>query len=177
MGRMSSSAGGADVIVVGAGLAGLAAAMTLEQAGLTVQVMEREARIGGRVLTLREPFADGLYAEAGGEFVDGGHEVLHDFLHRYRLPVVPIPSGRRVFRFDGTVLHGEALSDLDADAARDEATIERETAHLAERVAEPARPWDSAPDLDRQSVGEWLDALRLGRIARTYQQIWRSVDY
>jgi monoamine oxidase len=164
-------------VVVGAGLAGLAAALTLVRAGLNVQVLEREARVGGRVLTLREPFADGLYADAGAEFVDGGHAVLHQFLLRYGLPVVPIPSGQRIFRFDGRVLRGEALSDLSPEAARDETLIEEETARLAARVQDPARPWESAPDLDGQSVGGWLDGLGLGRTARLYQQIWRSVDY
>jgi monoamine oxidase len=53
------------VIVVGAGLAGLAAAYELVQSGHDVTVLEASHRAGGRVRTLREPFADGLYAEAG----------------------------------------------------------------------------------------------------------------
>jgi monoamine oxidase len=174
---MTAVPGDTTVVVMGAGLAGLAAATTLTRAGLDVQVLEREGRVGGRVLTVREPFADGLYAEAGGEFVDGGHAVLHDFLQRYSLPVVPIPSGQRIFSFDGTIVRGDSLSDLGAEAARDESAIERETARLAERVDDPARPWESAPDLDRRSMGDWLDGLGLGRTARLYQRIWRSVDY
>ena len=109
--------------------------------------------------------------------MDGGHQVLHDFLQAYNLAIVPIPSGQRLFRFDGTILRGESLSDLGAEAARDEARIERETARLAARIAKTGRPWESAADLDRHSVGSWLDELRLGRIARTFQQIWRTVDY
>src|SRR5215218_5686877 len=53
------------VLVVGAGLAGLAAAYELTQAGHEVTVLEARSRAGGRVQTLREPFADGLYVEAG----------------------------------------------------------------------------------------------------------------
>ena len=53
------------VIVIGAGLAGLAAAYELVQSGHDVTVLEASHRPGGRVRTLREPFADGLYAEAG----------------------------------------------------------------------------------------------------------------
>jgi monoamine oxidase len=165
------------VVVVGAGLAGLAAAATLARAEVDVRVLEAEHRVGGRVLTVRSPFGDGLYAEAGGEFVDGGHQVLHDFLRAYDLTVVPIPAGPRLFRFDGTVLRGEALSDLGADAARDEARIACETARLAARIGDTRRPWESAAELDRRSVGSWLDGLRLRRVARTYQQIWRTVDY
>lgn len=53
------------IIVIGAGLAGLAAAYELTQAGHDVRVIEAQSRAGGRVLTLREPFPEGLYAEAG----------------------------------------------------------------------------------------------------------------
>jgi monoamine oxidase len=65
------------VIVVGAGLAGLAAAFELAEAGHDVTVLEAQMRPGGRVHTLREPFADGLYGEAGASgFLDTHHWVL-----------------------------------------------------------------------------------------------------
>ncbi len=54
------------IIVLGAGLAGLAAAWELIDAGHDVTVLEGRMRPGGRVRTLRADFADGLYADAGG---------------------------------------------------------------------------------------------------------------
>ncbi len=59
------------VIVVGAGLAGLATAYELTEAGHDVTILEARNRAGGRVYTLRAPFADGLYAEAGAMFAGG----------------------------------------------------------------------------------------------------------
>lgn len=56
-----------SVAVVGAGLAGLAAAYELQRAGHTVTLLEGRGYAGGRVRTLRAPFADELYAEAGGQ--------------------------------------------------------------------------------------------------------------
>lgn len=56
---------GQHVLVLGAGLAGLAAAWELESAGAEVTVLEARSRPGGRVHTLRQSFADDLYAEAG----------------------------------------------------------------------------------------------------------------
>ena len=173
----ASSESGRPVVVVGAGLAGLAAAVTLLQAGVAVRVLEADGRVGGRVLTVREPFDDGLYAEAGGEFVDGGHLLLHAFLRQYGLSVLPIPDGGRLTRFDNQTRRGDSLADLSAEAGRDEARIAAETARLAERITDPERPWLSAADLDFISVGDWLDGLSLGRLARTYQQVWRTVDY
>src|SRR5688572_22898102 len=61
------------VIVLGAGLAGLAAAHELDAAGFDVTILEARARPGGRVYTMREPFSDGLYAEAGAARIQDAH--------------------------------------------------------------------------------------------------------
>ena len=58
----------ADVIVVGAGMAGLAAARVLAQAGRRVLVLESSGRTGGRIHTVREA---GHAIELGAEFIHG----------------------------------------------------------------------------------------------------------
>jgi len=59
-----------DVIVVGAGIAGLAAARTLAEAGLQVVLIEARDRVGGRIYTV-SPVAGELPVELGAEFVHG----------------------------------------------------------------------------------------------------------
>ncbi len=66
----------ADVAVVGAGVAGLAAARELRRGGLTVVVLEARDRIGGRILTLRDPRVP-LPVELGAEFVHGAAPLTH----------------------------------------------------------------------------------------------------
>jgi len=88
-GRGSLQAGPSrQVLVLGAGLAGLAAAYELSKAGYAVTVLEARSRPGGRVLTYRDPFADGLYAEMGAEYVDATDEFDHRFCKEFGLKVM-----------------------------------------------------------------------------------------
>jgi monoamine oxidase len=88
-----------SVIVLGAGLAGLAAAYELCEAGHQVTVLEARAKPGGRVLTLRDPFADGIHAEAGAfAFVPTTPDYVMNYVRRFGLavaPAVPDESDRR----------------------------------------------------------------------------------
>jgi monoamine oxidase len=77
-----------QVVVLGAGLAGLAAAYELKKAGYAVTVIEARTRPGGRVLTYRDPFADGLYAEMGAEYVDATDEYDHRYCKELGLKVM-----------------------------------------------------------------------------------------
>ncbi len=77
-----------QVLVLGAGLAGLAAAYELKKAGYAVTVLEARSRPGGRVLTYRDPFADGLYAEMGAEYVDATDEFDHRYCKELGLKVM-----------------------------------------------------------------------------------------
>ena len=61
------------VVVVGAGVAGLTCAYRLRQAGVAVRVYEAQDRIGGRMFSLTNHFADHQVCELGGELIDTGH--------------------------------------------------------------------------------------------------------
>lgn len=84
-----------QVVVIGAGLAGLAAAHELTRAGVQVVVLEARSRPGGRVHTLRDPFDDGLYAEAGAVFVPGHHAQTLRFVRELGLGLQPVEHGGR----------------------------------------------------------------------------------
>ncbi len=74
------------VIIVGAGLS---AAYELTQAGHDVTVLEARTRPGGRVHTLRDPFAEGLYAEAGAARVPDHHHFTLKYVELFGLTLDP----------------------------------------------------------------------------------------
>jgi len=68
---------GRKFLILGAGVAGLAAAYELQQLGYDVQILEGSNRVGGRVLTHR--FANGSHGECGAMRVP----LVHDYTHHY----------------------------------------------------------------------------------------------
>lgn len=77
------------VVVVGAGLAGLVAAFELVEAGHDVTVLEAQMRPGGRVFTVRDPFADGHYADLGAARVFSTHDLTLRWCRHFGLDLVP----------------------------------------------------------------------------------------
>ncbi|HYG82337.1 MAG TPA: FAD-dependent oxidoreductase [Pyrinomonadaceae bacterium] len=88
--ELERKGGPKKVIVIGAGLAGLAAAYELARAGHAVTVLEARTRAGGRVYTMREPFSDGMYAEAGAIYVPDNHDWTLRYIKLFDLPVDPV---------------------------------------------------------------------------------------
>ncbi|WP_310757328.1 FAD-dependent oxidoreductase [Candidatus Palauibacter soopunensis] len=78
-----------DVIVVGAGLAGLVAAYELARAGHDVRVLEARNAAGGRVQTLREPFNDGLIAESGPARIPPDHDRTLGYIDHFGIETSP----------------------------------------------------------------------------------------
>src|SRR5256885_8942011 len=72
------------IIIIGAGMAGLSAGYEFSQAGHDVTILEARTRPGGRVQTLREPFSDGLYAEAGAARISGNHDLSLQYVKLFQ---------------------------------------------------------------------------------------------
>jgi len=92
------------VIVIGAGLAGLASAYELTQAGHEVIVIEARARSGGRVWTLRDSFPEGLHAEAGATNVFDNHEWTMKYVKELGValdPMVSTGGGASIYHIRG----------------------------------------------------------------------------
>jgi monoamine oxidase len=103
----------ADVIVVGAGVAGLEAARRLRRSGLSVVVVEARARAGGRIDTRRVggwPHP----VEAGAEFVHGRPPALLRGLAAARARIVSFPQRHDTFRRGAIAASGAAWAQAQA---------------------------------------------------------------
>jgi monoamine oxidase len=146
-----------DVIVLGAGLAGLSAARDLAAAGVDVRVLEARHRAGGRVE--QTELADGRLMQLGGEVVGPSHTAYSGLVAELGLSLVPAFAGlpgEDVWALAEGTTRGEIPWFTDEDR-RSYESAEQAFRDLV-RTVDPDNPW-SHPDaerLDRLSVGQWL---------------------
>ncbi|MBI4517941.1 MAG: FAD-dependent oxidoreductase [Deltaproteobacteria bacterium] len=92
-----------DVVVIGAGMAGVTAARALARQGLAVAVVEARDRIGGRIYSVRDFCA--VPVEGGAEFVHTGDAETWPEIHSASLTVRPCPLARNsMFNLGGRTL-------------------------------------------------------------------------
>lgn len=152
----------ADVLVLGAGLSGLAAAYELNKAGFNVTVLEARSRPGGRVTTYRDPFADGLYAEMGAEYVDASDEFDHRYCKEFGLKVMTAKLYDAVFvrgkKFRMTDLK-DGKQTLPFEGAKPGMLFGQEAEYIKKITAQIKNPDELPVDLlkyDNLSVAELL---------------------
>lgn len=95
-----------DVVIIGAGLAGLQTALLLEDAGLDVRIVEAKSRIGGRIHSMRQL---GTNAEAGGTFIGAGYRRLFAVAERFGIRLIDVTPLLEFFREQDLCLGTEII--------------------------------------------------------------------
>ncbi|MBI2833407.1 MAG: FAD-dependent oxidoreductase [Acidobacteria bacterium] len=146
---------GTSVAVIGAGLAGLTAARELQQRGAKVTVFEARDRIGGRVWTLREGFAEDQHGEGGGDLIDESQESIRRLAKDLKLETVRILKGGFAQYRD----MGDGRRKIRPGAGAP--ALESALKELTEAFSISEERWDTAVayHLARRSVAKWLDEI------------------
>ena len=143
---MSNSKHNTDVVVVGAGLAGLVAARDVIRAGRTAIVLEARDRVGGRIRN--HPLPGGAVVEVGGQWIGPTQD---------RIAVLAEDVGVETF-----ATYGVGRSQILLDGAADDPTVDAAFAELERMAAElPLEaPWtaERAREWDAQTIHSWLQA-------------------
>lgn len=145
-----------DVLVVGGGISGLYAAYLLKKSGATVEVLEAQERLGGRLYTIFSP--EGHPIDLGGQWIGPQHHRLLKWIAQHQIPLhkthtegynlLITPSRRR--KYKGTIprLPWGALIDLGIGLEK----LKR----MAQQVS-PTHPWEiTRPAWDEITLAAWI---------------------
>jgi monoamine oxidase len=156
-----------DYCVVGAGFAGLTAALRLKQAGRSVALMEARDRVGGRTFT--EVRDDGLWIDRGGAWIGPGQDAIYALMKEFGVPsykqyvdgdAMMFVDGKK-YRYKGTI----PLS-MSPFAVANIGAVFLELTHMCKSIPLEA-PWEApkAQKWDQLSWAAWLNKNTLSKPA------------
>ena len=157
-----------EVVIVGAGFAGLTAARELVRKGRKVVVLEARDRVGGRVKSAK---LAGHSVDVGGMWVGPTQTRVLDLIKEYGLHTRPqFEQGKDISEVSGTrtTADGEATG-MDAETQAEYDRVVKELDRLSAKVP-PEEPWNTpdAESIDKMTVQDWLDSMTHNKIVRGF---------
>ncbi len=148
----------ANVVIIGAGTAGLVCAYRLQQQGIATRVIEASTRPGGRMFSLRNFFPDNQMTELGGEYIDSEHTAMRGLVDELGLKLNDLggekPGGEHTFFFGNKRLVVDAKF---IDAFRPVARAIAADLKPMKVDGEISYETPHTREVDRLSIPEWFE--------------------
>ena len=169
---MSDSLREADVVVVGAGLAGLVAARDLIAEGASVLVVEARDRVGGRLLN--EDIGGGKVVEVGGQWIGPTQDRMAALAREMGVDTFPTyAQGENVIEWRGSLRRYKgAIPRINPAVLLDVDLAQRRLNRLARQVPLD-RPWTAAKaaEWDSMTARTWVERKMRTRAGRDLFQL------
>jgi monoamine oxidase len=147
-----------NVVIIGAGTAGLVCAYRLQQRGIAPRLFEASSRAGGRMFSLRNFFPDDQLTELGGEYIDSEHTTMRGLVDELGLKLNDLggekPGGEHTFFFNNERLRVDAKF---IDQFRPVAKAIAADLKLMKIDGEISYETPHARVVDRLSIPEWFE--------------------
>jgi monoamine oxidase len=162
----------ADVAVVGAGLAGIAAARAVERGGASVMVVEARERVGGRLESIS--IGDGKWVDVGGQWIGPTQDRVEALARSFGHETFPTyASGKNVVEFGGKLIrYTGTIPRLAPHVLADVGQAMLRLNRMASRVPREA-PWEAprAKQWDSQTTWSWMRRNMATKSGRTMLEL------
>ncbi|MEM8531722.1 MAG: NAD(P)/FAD-dependent oxidoreductase [Chloroflexota bacterium] len=164
------------IAIVGAGIAGLNAAYTLQQAGYYADIYEASQRTGGRIFSIQDRLGPGLTTELGGEFIDSNHTEMLSLAQEFGLELADFQGPSEADLIPETYFFGgqhyteqqvvEAFLPLAPQIERD-----------YEAAIQAFDEGDGPVELDHLSIAAYLDRIGASGWVRELLEVAYTTEY
>src|SRR6266550_2844524 len=159
LGRLATAAPPPRIAIVGGGIAGLNAALTLQDAGFASTVFEASNRVGGRMHSDTTSWLNGQVSEHCGELIDSGHKTILGLASRFKLATADLLGAEPVHSTDTNYFFGSYYTDAQAQADFNPVwTNVKKDVNAASYPTLYNSFTDAGRVLDRMSIYDWIES-------------------
>ena len=147
------------IAIIGGGIAGLNAALTLQDAGIASTVYEASSRVGGRMHSDTTSWLNGQTSEHCGELIDSGHKTILGLASRFKLPTVDLLGAEPIHSTDTDYFFGHYYTDAQAQADFNAVWNNvKKDVNAAGYPTTYTQSTQAGRDLDQMNIYNWIES-------------------